>query len=110
MPANLNAIAYRSGANADLIFARSKPSFVNAAVLSAGAEAALAVPEGASVCIFSSDGDYYVRPDAAAAIPAANVADGTAPELNPAQWDVRDVQSLHIIAPEDAVVTLSFYR
>jgi len=110
MPVNLNSISYRSGANADLIFARSKPTFVNAAVLSARAEAAVAVPAGASVCIFSGDGDYYVRPDASAAVPAANVADGSAPELNPAQWDVRDVQSLHIIAPDDAVVTLSFYR
>lgn len=120
--ANLNTFAYCPGANADLIFARSKPTYINAAVLSAGVEAVLAVPRGASVCIFSGDGDFYVRPlDASyvrplnatcsgATIPLETVTDGTAPELNPAQWDVHDVDRLHIIAPEDAVVTLSFYQ
>jgi hypothetical protein len=110
MPANLNTIAYRPGANADLIFARSKPTYVNAVVLSAGIESQAQVPQGAAVCIFSGDSDFYVRPDASAAIPASDVSDGSAPELNPAQWDVRDVQSLRLIAPDGAVVTLSFYQ
>jgi hypothetical protein len=109
MSSTLNAIIYRSGANADVIYARTKPSFVNAVVLQAAVEATIAVPEGAAVCIFSGDADFYVRPDATAAVPETNVTDGSSSELNPAQWDVHDVQNLHLVAPEDAVVTLSFY-
>jgi hypothetical protein len=109
MPDTMNNLTYRPGKNAETVFARSKPAFVNAVVLAAGVESLSAVPSGANYCIFSADGDFYCRADGAAAIPAASVSDGSAPELNSAQWDVNDVSSLHLIAPEDTVVTLSFY-
>jgi hypothetical protein len=110
MSNSLNSIKYRPGENVDLTFARSKPTYINAAPLTAGLEFVVAVPQGANVCIFSADSDIYVRPDATAEIPAGVISDGSASELNPAQWDVHDVAELHIISPDDAAVTLSFYR
>jgi len=110
MPQILNAMIYRAGANADLVFARSKPTWINLACLAAGVEKTVTVPTGANFCIFSGDADFYVRPDATAALPAGDVTDGTGSELNPAQWDVHDVQALHLIAADDANVTMASYR
>ena len=110
MAAPLNNLIYRSGGNADLIFARSKPTYINAAALIASVETILTVPVGANCCIFSADGDFYARADATAVIPSANIIDGSAAELNPAQWDVHDITTLHVIAPDITILTLSFYK
>lgn len=109
MSNTLNSLKYRPGQNVDLVYARSKPTFVNAILLAAGAESVATVPAGAGVCIFSADSDVFARPDAGASIPAGSISDGSASELNPAQWDVHDVAQIHLISPDDAIVTLSFY-
>jgi hypothetical protein len=109
MPSQINSLTYRSGQNVELVFARSKPTFVNAACLAANVEKIMNVPEGAGICIFSADTDFFARADETALVPQSDTTDGSAPELNPAQWDVHDVTQLHLIAAEDAVVTLSFY-
>lgn len=110
MSSFLNRLSYRPGSNAEVLYARSKPTYVSAMLLLAGAESILDVPQGAAVCIFSSDSDFYARPDATAILPLEDITDGTAPELNPAQWDVHDIAQLHLIAPEDTALTLSFYQ
>jgi hypothetical protein len=109
MSNTLNSLTYRPGQNVDLVYARSKPTFINAVVLAAGVENIVMIPDGAGICIFSADSDIFVRPDATAVVPADNINDGSAAELNPAQWDVHDVDSLHIVSSDDAIVTLSFY-
>ena len=106
----MNRFCYRSGDNADLVYARSKPTRINAIALAGGVETIADVPQGATVCIFSGDGDFYLRPDATAVLPVTDITDGTAPELNPAQWDVHDIAQLHLVSPEDTIVTLSFYQ
>jgi|GEM_PF-1238825 len=105
----LNSFTYRPGQNIETVFARSKPAFVNAIVLVENTESIITVPTGAGICIFSGDDDFYVRADDEASIPQGDVTDGSAPELNPAQWDVHDVTKLHLIAAENTTVTLSFY-
>jgi len=90
-------------------FARRPPGYVNTRVLAASTVETAAIPTGARYVIFSASGDFYARPDAAAAIPAADVTDGTASELNPAMWDLSGVTDIRLIAGAATVVTLSFY-
>lgn len=105
----LNTFTYRPGQNIEPVFARSKPAFIDAVVLVENTESVIDIPQGAGICIFSSDSDFYVRADDEALIPQGDVTDGSASEMNPAQWDVHDVAKLHLIAPENSIVTLSFY-
>ncbi len=106
----MNTLTLRPGADAEETFARSKPDYVDARVLAAGTEQTHTKPSGANFCLFSCDGDFYARPDATAAVPGGNVTDGSAAELNPTVWDVHNVTAIHLIAPADQVVTMTFYK
>ncbi len=100
----------KSGANGELTFARSAPNYIDARVLAANAAETHTVPAGAAFVIFSSDGDFYARPNTAAAVPGADVTDGSASELNPVIWDLAGVTSISLVAAAARIVTLSFYR
>ncbi len=100
----------KRGANGELIFARSAPQYIDARVLSANTAESHTVPDGASFVVFSSDGDFYARPNAEPAVPASAVEDGSAGELNPVIWDLDGVASIGLVATEARVVTLTFYR
>ena len=106
----MNTLTLRPGANAENVFARSKPDYIDARVLVAAVEQTHTKPGGANFCLFSSDGDFYARPDATAAVPGSAVTNGSAAELNPTIWDVHDVAAIHLIAPAGQVVTMSFYK
>ena len=99
----------RSGANGDLTFARSAPLYIDARDLAASTNETHTVPAGADFVIFSADGDFYAKPNGAAAIPG-DVTDGSASELNPVIWDLNGVTSIGLIASSGRKVTLSFYK
>lgn len=92
------------------IFARNPAAHIDARVLAAGVAETHTVPTAADIVIFSSDGDFYARPNASAAVPAADVTDGTGSELNPVIWHLSGVTTIGIIAPAAQKVTLSFYK
>jgi hypothetical protein len=75
-----------------------------AVVLAAGASKAVAVPADARFVGFSFTGDVWARFGAAgvsAAVPAADVADGTAPVLNPDARRIPD-GATHVALVADA--------
>lgn len=90
---------------------RPAPAYVDARVLAANVAEAQTVPAGARWVLFSSSCNFYANPSAAAAVPAADVTDGSASELNPAAWQLPStVISISVIAGAACVVTMSFYN
>jgi hypothetical protein len=99
----------RRGANGEQVFARSAPFYIDARDLAANTNETHTVPAGADYVILSADGDFYAKPNGAAAVPG-DVTDGTASELNSYHWDLNGVTSIGLIAPAARKVTLSFYK
>lgn len=84
---------------------------INAYSLVAATVKRVIVPVGANVVKLSGTGDFYVRWNATldAAVPAADVIDGSAAERNPTGAQLRGLVSYSIIAPVGCVVTASYY-
>lgn len=88
--------------------ARSDTSF--AVMLAAGQTKTITVPGGARVMLLNATGDVWVRFGATAAVPAADVLDGSAPELNPIARDVAGLSVIGLAAPAACTVNLVFYQ
>jgi hypothetical protein len=85
--------------------------WVDAKVLAAGVAETVTVPTGAKVAIFSANTDFYVNfSGGTAAAPSADVADGSASELNPAVRYVFGQGTFSIVSPYVCIVTLSYYK
>lgn len=86
---------------------------VNTFVLSAGGSGRQEIPEGARFVSFGATGNFFVAfggADVSASIPSAEVADGSASELNPAARMTPDgATHVSITVPAAATVVLSFY-
>lgn len=89
-----------------------KPAqFINARVLAAGVAETHTFATGCAYVFFASDGDWYARWDgSAAAVPAADVTDGTASELNPTLRYVVGQATVSMIAPVATIITISCYK
>lgn len=88
-----------------------KPSdYVNASVLAAGVAEVITIPTDAQTVLFSSTGNFYANSNAAASVPAADITDGTSSILNPSGWVVEAADTIGIIASDDCVVTLEFFK
>jgi hypothetical protein len=94
---------------ADGSFALRGKTWIDARVLAASTEEQHTVPAKASHVVFSANNDFYVNYDATAAVPGADVTDGSAAELNPTVRLVSDVTTLHLIAPASTIVTMTFF-
>lgn len=99
----------RPGANGELTFARNAPLYVDARDLAASTNETHTVPAGADIVVFSADGDFFAKPNGAAAVPG-DVTDGTASELKPTIWSLEGVTSIGLIASAARKITLSFYK
>lgn len=89
---------------------RSAPDYVDARVLAGSTAESHTVPADVRWLIFSSTcATFYARKNAAAAVPAADVTDGSASERSPTAWFVENLTSIGLIAPEACIITLSFY-
>lgn len=92
-------------------FLRAAPTYVDARVLSASSNEDHTVPSGGRFVIFSANcSAVYAKRGGTAAVPGADVTDGSASELNPAGWFLEGVTTIGLISPEACVVTLSFYK
>lgn len=69
------------------------------------------VPAGCNFAVFSATANFYVAfGTGAAAIPAADVTDGSAPMLNPSARRVTPADVLSIVSPTaGAIVTIECY-
>lgn len=82
---------------------------VYANVLAANVAEIVTVPTGAKYVNFSATADFYARFGAAAAVPANEVADGTASVLNPGLRALDGVTSIGLISAEVCIVTMEFF-
>ncbi|HEY0833590.1 MAG TPA: NAD/NADP transhydrogenase alpha subunit-like protein [Azospirillum sp.] len=80
-----------------------------AVVLAANTPKTVAVPSGARILLLVATGPVWVQYGAAAAVPAADVLDGTAPELNPACRWIAGTASIGLAASAACTVSLCFY-
>lgn len=113
MVAERFALARDFGGNNTMI--RPAPAHVDVRVLAASTNESHTPPTGADLVVFSSDGTFYARPNATAAVPGADVTDGTGSEMNPVAWELRTkegtaVTAINLIAPAARIVTMSFYK
>jgi hypothetical protein len=109
MPGVLTALTFKRSANGDQTFIRSAPLYIDARDLAATTNETHTVPAGADYVLFSADGDFYAKPNGAAAIPG-DVTDGSASEISPKAWHLEGVTSIGLIAPAARKITLSFYK
>lgn len=89
------------------------PDYVDARVLGVATNEDHTVPSGVRWVIFSANGDFYAKAGGTAAVPAADVTDGSGSQLNPSAWELpRDgsVATIGLIAPAATVVTMAFYK
>ena len=83
---------------------------VDARVLGIATAEAHVVPAGATTVIFSATADFYVNAFGTAAVPAGDVTNGSASELNPERRSLVGITSLSLISPAATIVTMSFYK
>ncbi len=99
--------------NAGIAFALRQSDWIDARVLAANTAVTFQAPAGARFVLFSADGDFYCRTasaSTAAAVPTADVTDGTAAELNPAMRFIGDMEFISVIANAPRVVTMQFFK
>jgi hypothetical protein len=83
--------------------------YVLVLMLSPAAAKTVVVPPNARIVLFSATGSFWLSGSDAPALPAGDILDGTAPELNPGGRTVRPGQTLGLVASAACTVTLSFY-
>jgi hypothetical protein len=90
---------------------RVPPTYVDVRVLAAGVSETHTLPTGPGFVIFSPNcATFYAKIGASAAVPAADVTDGTGSELNPSGYLFgKGVTQITLISPGACIVTLSFY-
>lgn len=89
---------------------RPAPTYIDARVLAANTAETHTMPSNTRFVLFSGNCNFYVNPNGTAAVPAADVTDGSGSELNPtAYYFSTPPTSLSLIAPTTCVVTMSVY-
>lgn len=109
-PGNLSAIPLNTPG--DNPFTPS--TYVSARVLAANVAESITVPPLAAYVLLAGTADFYVNYSGAAAVPAADIDDGTASELikvsASAQWrGVKGLASISVVSAGTAIVTASFF-
>lgn len=93
------------------ITAAPRPSgYVQHRILAAATAETITAPAFPCIVIFRATADFYADVSTTAAIPAADVTDGTASELNPAQWQVAPGASISVISASACVINAAFYK
>lgn len=82
----------------------------NTVVLSAGAAQSIAVPNRASIVLFSADADFWADYDSTAIVPSVSITNGTSPELNPTLRRLNNVSNISLISTSAAKIQISFYQ
>lgn len=96
--------------SADQNYAIEQSAYIDARVLAANTAEVHTVPSGKKYVVFSSTDDFFAKMDGAAAIPATDVTDGSASELNPGVRYIVGVATIGLKAPRACTVVMSFYE
>jgi hypothetical protein len=90
---------------------RTAPTYVNARVLAANVSESVVMPAAVRFVIFSSTCNFYAKLGGTAAVPGADITDGTASELNPTAYYFNvAAPTISVITPDaTCVVTVSGY-
>lgn len=83
--------------------------YSDARVLAANTAETVTVPAAAAFAFFSCTEDFYAKRNGTAAVPSADVADGTAAELNPTARAVTPGDTISVISESAAILTVSWY-
>lgn len=83
--------------------------WVDARVVAANVSETVTVPAGAQFAIFNSNIDFYIKSGGAAAVPAADVTDGTGSALNPQVIAVTPADTFGVISASAGIITISYY-
>jgi hypothetical protein len=88
------------------------PDYAEAVLLAANVEQTVTVPTAAKdgFVLFSADGYFWARPNHTAAIPTGATTDGSGSVLNPLNWGLDGVATIHLIADTTTKISLVFYR
>lgn len=82
---------------------------VMAVLLAGGGAKRVDVPAGARLVLFNATGPFWAKFGGAAAVPTADILDGSAPELNPIGRSVTGIASIGLAASQACTVNLVFY-
>lgn len=114
-PAHAAAINQLQVISTNGSYALSPPIYVNVKVLAANTAESFTIPTGANGLLanyvsFSSNCDFYANHTTTAAVPAADVTNGTGSELNPLIRIIpRGTASYSVISATTCIITASFY-
>jgi hypothetical protein len=87
------------------------PVYVDERVLAANVSETHTIPTAADGVVFSSNcAEFRAKLGASASITGADVSDGTAAFINPAQWFVGNATQLTLIAPSACTISLAWFR
>lgn len=118
----VNNISFSRDFAGNSLLIRPAPEYVDTEVLVANTNVAHNVPAGADIVIFSSSGQFFAKPNAAAVIPVGQITNGTGSEQNPSAWALRNlgltgqagsgtaITTINLIASAAQTITLSFYK
>lgn len=87
----------------------NRSTYVDARVLAANVAEVHTVPAGARYVLFSATNDFYANFNAAAAVPAADIENGTASILNPGLRSIEGAVTIGLISGGTCVLTMEFY-
>ncbi len=105
----MKAFKQKIGAQGQATGAINTTDTYYAGELAAATNQSVTLPANANICVFSANGDFYVRYDGTAAtVPTGAIAASTV-DLNPSVRDVSNLTTLNIIAPATTKITLAFY-
>ena len=86
---------------------------VDVRVLASGTAEDIDVPSGAKFCVLVSDVDFYYNTNGDAAVPTADVTDGSGSRFGPAKTEIRlvveDVDDVSVIASAACKVTATWW-
>ena len=105
-----NTLAIEAVRNGIPAYLRPLPDYVDARVLAANTNEDHTIPTGARWVIFSSScAAFYAKKGGTAAVPGADVTDGSGSSLNPAGYYVERSTTIGLISPTTCVITMEFF-
>ena len=98
------------GVSKDGLFAIDALAYKHHRVLAANTVETFAVPTDAKFVLFSCTADFYVDFAATAAVPSADVTDGSGVDLNPTVRRLNGVTNISVISESGCKLTMIFFR
>lgn len=111
----MKELLMRNGSNSSPVGAYEQSDVIDARVLAANTAESHTVPTGAKFVRIAADVAIYIKIGGTAAVPAADVTDGSAselltPNMPPMMFSLGSAAAIGLISAAIAKVTLAFYK